>query len=51
MNKNLAEYNLSKEPMFNQAKEQLASTYEQGVELQKAYEKHRSQLGKILSEF
>ena len=41
----MAEYNLSKEPRLAEAKEQLARTYEQGVEIQKAYEKDKQQLG------
>lgn len=43
-NKSLAEYNLSRESKFTQAKQQLASTYEQAIKIQKQFDEHKQKL-------
>ena len=45
-NKSLADYNLSREPKLVQGKQQLATTYEEAVEVQKEFEKNKQKLGK-----
>ena len=46
-NKSLADYNLSREHKFKQAKEQLARTYEQAIEIQKKFDEHKQKLRKF----
>ena len=47
-NKSVAEYNLSLEPKLVQAKEQLAYSYEEAMNYQKAYDEAKQKLGMYL---